>query len=380
MPTGPWMHMHAAVTGARHAARRRASAVPGRAGEWRGGCCRHCGGHCQASTQAQVRENVVAELLGHVGEVGDMAPEVHELCMRLLTRRPTVLLTTEEDCVEVLLQHLMQAIGLLLEVLLEVLEEILLRARLLQVVAVDVGPLEHAAAGAHLPQGIVKELQLNDLESVLVVQRLHLALDVLLLLLCQLHAAVVVHKTLEVEHVLVERVLGPLPRPLLLDMLAFLCLPVVDIALVVAACGSAVGGPVAKAQPAELVPAAARLGADHVIAPLVLLYGLVALGAFLGVGLDPADVLGFSTVLDVPLVHLLAVCWTVCLFTARPAPNETAVAPDLAWVYPLILAGIAAAVGIGAPLHRGIVVNVRAEVPLLVFLLSSFITMSKEVV
>ena len=68
-------------------------------------------------------------------------------------------------------------------------------------------------------------------------------------------------------------------------------------------------GPVAQAQPAEL---AAALAAHHVHAPLVLLYGSLALGAGLGVGQDPVGVLTLRAVLAQPhvdgcTIHLL---WT----------------------------------------------------------------------
>ena len=63
-------------------------------------------------------------------------------------------------------------------------------------------------------------------------------------------------------------------------------------------------GPVAEAQPAEL---AAALAAHHVHAPLVLLYGPLALGAGLGVGQNPVGVLTLCTVLPQPHAHCHAV-------------------------------------------------------------------------
>ncbi len=62
--------------------------------------------------------------------------------------------------------------------------------------------------------------------------------------------------------------------------------------------------PVAQAQPAELTPA---LTAHHVHAPLVLLYGPLALGAGLGVGQNPVGILALCTVLAQPHVHCLTI-------------------------------------------------------------------------
>ena len=62
--------------------------------------------------------------------------------------------------------------------------------------------------------------------------------------------------------------------------------------------------PRGQAQPAELV---AALAAGHVHAALVLLDGPLALGAGLGVGQDPVQVLRLCAVLDDPLLHRLAV-------------------------------------------------------------------------
>ena len=62
--------------------------------------------------------------------------------------------------------------------------------------------------------------------------------------------------------------------------------------------------PVAKAQPAEFT---AALAAHHVHAPLVLLYGALALGAGLGVCQDPVGILTLCTVLAQPHAHSHAV-------------------------------------------------------------------------
>lgn len=76
--------------------------------------------------------------------------------------------------------------------------------------------------------------------------------------------------------------------------------------------------PIAQAQPAELTPA---LAAHHVHAPLVLLYGPLALGAGLGVGQDPVGVLTLSTVLPQPQVDSL----TVHLHISMPCDHAQAV-------------------------------------------------------
>lgn len=73
---------------------------------------------------------------------------------------------------------------------------------------------------------------------------------------------------------------------LLLESCVFFLL-LVQIALVVAAGGRAMGLPVTHADPAELV---AALRARHVVAPLVLLNVLLALGANFSVGGDPGDI------------------------------------------------------------------------------------------
>lgn len=63
-------------------------------------------------------------------------------------------------------------------------------------------------------------------------------------------------------------------------------------------------GPLAQAQPAEF---AAALAAHHVHAPLVLLYGPLALGAGLGVGQYPVGIFTLCTVLPQPHAHSHAV-------------------------------------------------------------------------
>lgn len=75
-------------------------------------------------------------------------------------------------------------------------------------------------------------------------------------------------------------------------------------------------GPVAKAQPAEL---AAALAAHHVHAPLVLLYGPLALGAGLGVGQNPVGVLTLCTVLPQPHAHSHAVHLRATHHTSHPS-------------------------------------------------------------
>lgn len=152
-------------------------------------------------------------------------------------------------------------------------------AGVIKVIAVDVGPLENSSTGTNLSQCIIQELQFNDCKSVLVMQLLYLGFDVLLqsgnniersentpymsntcaiytliyqnhskpswwksekpwktVLLfcnCQLHATVVVHEPLEVEHVFLERMLCFGPSSLFISMLALLWLLVVDVALII---------------------------------------------------------------------------------------------------------------------------------------------------
>eukprot|EP00406_Dinophysis_acuminata_P040713 CAMPEP_0179378012 /NCGR_PEP_ID=MMETSP0797-20121207/89117_1 /TAXON_ID=47934 /ORGANISM="Dinophysis acuminata, Strain DAEP01" /LENGTH=248 /DNA_ID=CAMNT_0021094073 /DNA_START=89 /DNA_END=836 /DNA_ORIENTATION=+ len=209
---------------------------------------------------AQIRQDLRQEFLRDVREIGDVAPELLEfLGGRLLAAGDPVVRIVAEHRVEVFLEHLVQAVGFFLEVFLEVLEQVLLGPTLLQVVAVDVRPLQDTAACAHLPEGVVQKLQLDDLEVVLVVQDLNLALDVLFLADCHLHAAVVIHEALKIEHVLVQQTLLLLSAFLLLDGLPLLHVLVVYVALVVPAGRGAVRRPLAEAQPAELVAAAPGL-------------------------------------------------------------------------------------------------------------------------
>ena len=73
-----------------------------------------------------------------------------------------------------------------------------------------------------------------------------------------------------------------------------------------------------EAEPAELVPA---LGAAHVHAALILLDRPLALGAGLGVGQDPVQVLRLCTVLHQPLLHCLAIdLYKICLHASHNIP------------------------------------------------------------
>ncbi len=80
-----------------------------------------------------------------------------------------------------------------------------------------------------------------------------------------------------------------------------------------------------QAQPAEVEAASPGLVvAGHVIAALILLDGLLALGALLRVGHDPRDVLGLRCILNVPGFDLLARCRNMRLCSALPAPHRSA--------------------------------------------------------
>jgi hypothetical protein len=95
------------------------------------------------------------------------------------------------------------------------------------------------------------------------------------------------------------------------------------VACVEAAGTVAVLAPRCEAEPTELM---AALAARHVHAALILLDRALALGARLGVGDDPREVLALSTVLDVPLFHRLAVHRPVSLLLACEAERPTAFA------------------------------------------------------
>mmetsp|Transcript_59804 Transcript_59804/g.107615 ORF Transcript_59804/g.107615 Transcript_59804/m.107615 type:complete len:225 (-) Transcript_59804:579-1253(-) len=162
--------------------------------------------------------------------------------------------------------------------------------------------------------------------------------------------------------------LGPQSRLLLGGVLPILRLLVEDVALVIPAGGRAVSRPLPEAQPAELVPAAARLGANHVVAALVLLDGLVALRALLGVRPDPTNVLRLGAILDIPLDHCLAAGRSMGLLPTSPAPTVVAVAANLKSLNSLILTSISAPNRVGAPLHCRIFVDICSQAPFPVLL------------
>mmetsp|Transcript_96107 Transcript_96107/g.214037 ORF Transcript_96107/g.214037 Transcript_96107/m.214037 type:complete len:278 (-) Transcript_96107:608-1441(-) len=197
-------------------------------------------------------------------------------------------------------------------------------------------------------------------------QCLHLALDIQLLTDGELHALIVIHEALEVEHVLVKGVLCLLLTPFLLSPLSLLRLLIVDVALVVAPGLCAVRRPGPQAEPTELMAATTVLGADHVVAALILLYSLVTLRALFRVSLNPTDVFGLRAIFDDPLVHPLAACRAVRFLPASPTPNPGTVTAYFARIHALVVASKRAARRIGAPLHKRIFVDVSPEEPLLV--------------
>lgn len=266
--------------------------IEGGFGRARGRCL-----HAQAARACDVRQDLLSKLLSHVGEIRHIAPERLPLLVCIWCDAIGTLL---KYLVEIVLQLAVEQVCLLLNVPLKVLEQILFSRVFIQVVPIDVSPLEHPPARAHLSEGIVEELQLYNLETMNIMKLLDLVIDFGLRFDCHVHAFVMLHETFKVKHVLVKRVLRPLSTRLFLRMFAFFRLLVVNIALVVAPSGRSMGCPVAQAQPAELMATTASSGTDHVVASLVLLYSSVALRALLGIGTDPADILRLCTVLDVP--------------------------------------------------------------------------------
>ena len=95
------------------------------------------------------------------------------------------------------------------------------------------------------------------------------------------------------------------------------------VALVIATRTLVVVLPRLRTHPAELV--AAHL-ACHMVTPCALLDGSLALriGAHLGVGQDPGEILGLSRALDLPLLKHFAVSWPVLLVAALKAERVTA--------------------------------------------------------
>mmetsp|Transcript_44389 Transcript_44389/g.105135 ORF Transcript_44389/g.105135 Transcript_44389/m.105135 type:complete len:375 (-) Transcript_44389:383-1507(-) len=285
-------------------------------------------------------------------------------------------LVTEELVVKLSLEHFMETVGFLLKVLLQMLEQVLLRpSRVIQIVPVDIRPLEHLSTSPNLPQRIIQELQLDDLEAVLVVKCLHLALHFNFLLPGELHTTIMVHEALEVEHVLIQRMLCSYAALLFLRMLAFFRLLVIDIALVVPSCRGTVSRPVTQTKPTKLVPTASSLRTHHVVATLVLLYRSVALRALLGVGPDPTNVLRLCTVLDIPGADRFALGRPMGLLTTRPALEKVATTAHLQGISTLVFDRKVAALRVRTPLHIGIVIHVRSSVPL--FVLSNLALIAK---
>lgn len=175
---------------------------------------------------------------------------------------------------------------------------------------------------------------------------------------------VVIVVSLEVKHVLLQLILRIVDFLFLGEngLIASLFGSLVFVALVVAASGGAVLGPIAEAKPTEVVLAEAAL---HVIAPLVFFDGLAAFRAVFGVGHDPSYVLRLGRVLHVPLLCGLTVSWLVRFAAAFEAEVVPALAVDIH--DPAILVDEAViAPGERAPPYLFVVISVALAVPFLI--------------
>lgn len=157
-------------------------------------------------------------------------------------------------------------------------------------------------------------------------------------------------------------------------LLGFLCCKIrvllllfVQVALIVAACGSAVIGPVSHANPAEIVATATVSSvARHVIAPLILLNVLLAFWARLRVGHEPGHVLTLGIVLRVPLTSRITVARLVrALTTSEASKRLTEVALNIVDHLSLIKALTSnSTLGVGTPLNVLVLVSKGLAEPL----------------
>lgn len=198
------------------------------------------------------------------------------------------------------------------------------RSLRLHEIARHIGVLEYIAAHDDRVGGLLEELQLTIGILLELVQQLHGLPNLVHLFEADLHRLAMVIVSLEMEHVSLQLVFGVLlglfalreGRVILLALL-------VEVARVVAAGLRTVLLPWREAQPAEVVLA---FLAVHMVTALVLLDVGAALGARLGVGLDPAQVLAVTLLFLQPKVHVVAGRWHMGLLSALDALRRATVA------------------------------------------------------
>lgn len=172
---------------------------------------------------------------------------------------------------------------------------------------------------------------------------------------------VVVVVPFEIKHVLVKLVLGIsslflLHFHLFVRLLHFLVL----VAVIVPSCLLAMFCPVAQTQPAKFKAASL---ASHVIATLVLFDGFLTVGALLGVGHDPGNVLALSRILHSPTHGDLAVAWTMRFSATLEAERITALANDIFHAEILVLHTVVTTL-VGTPPDILVVISVSFAMPL----------------
>mmetsp|Transcript_7616 Transcript_7616/g.22807 ORF Transcript_7616/g.22807 Transcript_7616/m.22807 type:complete len:495 (+) Transcript_7616:899-2383(+) len=273
----------------------------------------------------ELKHELLKVVPSHLGQPGELAPELVELA---LGHVPAVLCV--HKLVQVHLHAVVQELQAVLCIPLQELEELLHVPRLLLVkvvVSVRVRPHQGLPALDDLLAGLRDKGQLAHRGPCV---RADLCKQVFQTTepvegLPGLGAARLVRvPPLKVVHVPLQR--GPREVPPLPVGPPALVFGLVLVAAVEPPRPLPVLAPRAQAQPAELV-LAHRAG--HVHAPVVLLDGALALGARLGVGEDPVQVLGLRAVLDDPLLPHRAGGRAVGLLPACKAEEVPAVAPHV---------------------------------------------------
>lgn len=168
------------------------------------------------------------------------------------------------------------------------------------------------------------------------------------------------------KHILLEFMLSLFPLLLeLTDRVLVLLHFLILVALVIPAGGAAMLAPAAHAEPAKLVLTHIT---RHVVAALVLLDRPLALGAVLGVGDHPRDVLALALVFHVPLHGQLAVARPVRILISLDAEDVPAFSLHFGERVGDVLDTVRAP-RVRTPLHVLCVVGVRLAVELYVLVL-----------
>lgn len=225
------------------------------------------------------------------------------------------------------------------------------------VVAVGVRPLENLPALNHRLAALLQEVELLGRVTLSLVQQDALLFDYREKLDCELARTIVVRISFVVPHVPLELGLRILALLLLLLETRVFFLLFIQIALVIAACCRAMIFPVAHANPAELM---AALRAGHVIAPLVFLDVLAALGTNFRVCCNPCHIFRLRRSFLIPELGGVTIARLVRVLPAYETEDSAAFALDLvehaARVFSL---AAELALDVGAPLDVFVVVSER---------------------